>query len=292
MIQSMTGFGQAEKHVHGYTLSVEIRSVNHRNFSLSTRLPRALSAFEDSIRKRLQSRIERGRIDLSVALKMPPESPKNMSLNREVAARYYEMLRDLKKEFDLPGEIDLPLMSQFREIITVTEPEEPTVDLEPLLNKTLDQAAATLSKMRKAEGKALFSDLSGRIKLITAQLDVVKAQEKEVIQSRQAQLQSRVSELTSGMEMDPLRLAQEVAIFAERSDISEERTRLKIHLDEFKKMLKKGGVIGRSLDFLLQEMFREVNTLSAKSGNQTIARSVVSMKSELEKMREQVQNIV
>ncbi len=291
MIQSMTGFGQAEQCVKGCTLSVEIRSVNHRNFSIVTRFPRLLSALEEPVKKKLQARFDRGRIDLSVNLLLAPESQKKMTLNVESAASYYHILGELKKTFDLPGEIDLALMCQFRDLISVTETDAPEVSLEPLLNKALDQAILALEKMRKAEGKALLSDLLARLDDIAKQLAVVKGQEKEVILSRQSRLQTRISELTAGMTLDPLRLAQEIAIFAERSDISEERTRLKIHLDQFKKMLRKGGPIGRSLDFLLQEMFREVNTLSAKSGDSSIAMAVVAMKSDLEKMREQVQNI-
>lgn len=291
MIQSMTGFGQAEQSVKGYTLSVEIRSVNHRNFSVAARLPRFFSAFEETVKKKLQTRFERGRIDLSVNLQCAPESQRKITLNLEAAMSYHQMLKDLKKTFDLPGEIDLALMCQFRDVIAVTEADEPAVSLEPLLNKTLDQAMTALEKMRKAEGKALLSDLSGRIDDLAKQLAVVKGQEKEAVLSRQARLQTRVSELMAGVDLDPVRLAQEVAIFAERSDISEERTRLKSHLDQFNTMLRKGGPVGRPLDFLLQEMFREVNTLSAKSGDQIIAMAVVEMKSELEKMREQVQNI-
>ncbi|MFQ5587333.1 MAG: YicC/YloC family endoribonuclease [Nitrospiria bacterium] len=291
MIQSMTGFGQAEQTIKGCTLSVEMRSVNHRNFSVAVRLPRALSVFEESVKKKVQTRFERGRIDLSVNLQQSFETQRKMSLNLETAAAYYQMFKDLKKTFELPGEIDLALMCQFRDIIDVTESDEPAIPLEPLLNKALAQAMKTLEQMRKAEGKALLSDLCERIDDIAKQLAVVKGQEKEAVFSRRARLQARVSELSGGMDLDPVRLAQEVAIFAERSDISEERTRLKIHLDQFKKMLRKGGPVGRSLDFLLQEMFREVNTLSAKSGDQIIAMAVVAMKSDLEKMREQVQNI-
>ncbi len=291
MIQSMTGYGRAEGVLKGQALLVEIRSVNHRHSSVVARLPRALSAFEETVKKKVQSRFERGRMDLSVILELPQETKKEYALNLEAAESYYESLKKLKKTLGLSGEIDIALMSQFRDVITEKEKEEPSESLEPFLNKILSKAMNAIEKMRKAEGKALVTDLIGRLDYLSQQLSIVKGKEKQVILVRQKRLKSRVAELSSSVDVDHARIAQEVAIFAERADISEERTRLKVHIDQFKKMLRKGGVVGRSLDFLLQEMFREVNTLSAKSGDQDISMAVVAMKSELEKMREQVQNI-
>lgn len=291
MIQSMTGYGRAEGVLKGHVLLVEIRSVNHRHSSIVARLPRALSTFEEGVKKKIQSCFERGRLDLSINLELPQRSKKEYVLNLEAAKSYYQSLKTLKKTLGLSGEINIALMSQFRDIITEKDKEEPPEALEPLLNKILAQAMTALEKMRKAEGKALVKDLIGRLDHMGEQLSIVKGSEKRVVLARQKRLKNRVAELSSGLDVDDARIAQEVAIFAERADISEERTRLKVHIDQFKKMLRKGGVIGRSLDFLLQEMFREVNTLSAKSGDQEISMAVVSMKSELEKMREQVQNI-
>ena len=291
MIQSMTGYGRAEAAIKETVLAVEIRSVNSRHCSVAVRLPRILSLFEEEVKKKIQTHFERGRIDVVVTVSGATESKKCFALNLEAAQSYYEILKKLQQSLGLSGEIDIALMSQFRELITVTESDEPEVVLEGLLNLTLVQAMTALEKMRKTEGKALAADLRTRLQELSERLSVVKGQEKEVILSRQQRLQARVAELTSGVSIDPIRLAQEIALFAERSDVSEERTRLSAHMDQFKKILKTGGAVGRSLDFLLQEMFRETNTLSAKSNDQSISMAVVAMKSELEKMREQVQNI-
>lgn len=291
MIQSMTGYGRAESALKEITLCVELRAVNHRHASVVIRLPRLLAAQEETLKKALQNRFERGRIDLSVSLSGSGASEKKWVLNLETAANYHKMLTTLKKSLGLSGEIDVALMSQFRDVITTKEVSAPSPELETLLSKTFSRAMTALEKMRKHEGKALVSDLKTRLQNISKLLTTVKKQEKDVTRSRQIALKIRIAKLTGGIEIDPVRLAQEVAIFAERSDISEERTRLSAHIDQFKSLLKTGGVLGRSLDFLIQEMFREVNTLGSKSGNQTISMSVLAMKGELEKMREQVQNI-
>lgn len=287
----MTGYGRAEAAIKETVLAVEIRSVNSRHCSVAVRLPRVLSLFEEEVKKKIQTHFERGRIDAVVTVSGATESKKHFALNLEAAQSYYEILKQLQQSLGLSGEIDIALMSQFRDLITVTESDEPEVVLEGLLNLTLAQAMTALEKMRKTEGKALAVDLRTRLQALSEHLSVVKGQEKEVILSRQQRLQARVVELTSGVSIDPIRLAQEIALFAERSDVSEERTRLSAHMNQFKKILKTGGAVGRSLDFLLQEMFRETNTLSAKSNDQSISMAVVAMKSELEKMREQVQNI-
>jgi len=291
MIQSMTGYGRAEGSLKGHTLMVEIRAVNHRYSNIAVRLPHILRQCEESVKKKIQAQLERGRIDLSVTINESTDSSTQIKPNLEAATSYYEAIKKLKDSLHLTGEIDIALVSQCKEIITVSGSDEPTFDLKPLLNKTIGRAMHDLEKMRKEEGRTLSIDLNNRLKTLSKQLSVVKGQEKEVVLSRQRRLQKRVSELTSGLEIDPIRLAQEIDIIAECSDISEERTRLKAHFDQFKLMLRKRGPVGRSLDFLLQEMFREVNTLSAKSGDQTISMAVVAMKSEFEKMKEQVQNV-
>lgn len=291
MIQSMTGYGRAEGQAKNVTLSVEMRSVNHRHASVAVRLPRLFAGLEEAVKKKVQSRFERGRIDLSVNLNGAGASGKQFVLNLEEASSYHAILKTLKKSLGLSGEIDIALMSQFRDVIAVKEVNAPSPALETLLNQTLARAMVALEKMRKHEGKALVSDLKTRLRHISKILAAVKKQEQGIMRSHQKRLQSRIAELTGGIEVDPIRLAQEVAIIAERSDISEERIRLAAHIDQFKSLLKTGGVLGRTLDFLIQEMFREVNTLGSKSADQAISMSVLAMKGELEKMREQVQNI-
>lgn len=291
MIRSMTGYGRAEGSYKDCTFVVELRSVNHRYCDVVVRLPRFLVSLEDTFKKRVQGRFSRGRFELNVTIQRPNDAKRRHRLDLETAESYSLLLTQLKQRLHLSGEIDIALLSQFRDIITVAEPDETTALLEKRLDKTLGRAIVALEKMRKNEGKALAADLVEQLESILGRLSLVKTKEKGAVAYYHKRLQTRVSELARGVKVDPLRLAQEVAIFAERSDISEERTRLNAHVGQFRRMLRKEEAVGRALEFLLQEMNREVNTLSSKSNDLSISMQVVAMKSVLEKMREQVQNI-
>lgn len=287
----MTGFGRAEGQYKAYGLTVELRSVNHRYCDVVARLPRLFKFLEEKIKKEVKGRFTRGRIEVSVAITSPSDSESRLQLDFEAAESYVKLLNRLKSELSLTGKIDIAMVSQFQGVITFSEADEPLEALTKTLDKTLISAMLALEKMRKTEGKALSADLRTRIKSLSKGLSAIKVKEKEVLATYHKRLQTRVEALSQGMALDPHRLAQEVAIFAERSDISEERTRLAAHVDQFKTILRKEGGIGRSLDFLTQEMHRELNTISSKSSDQSVSMQVVEMKSELEKIREQVQNI-
>ncbi len=287
----MTGFGRSEGQHKAYALTVEMRSVNHRYCDVVVRLPRLFSTLEEKIKKQVKGRFTRGRIEVSVAISGASDSESRLNLDLETAESYVKLLESLKNQLSLSGEIDIAMVSQFRGVITLSEANEPLEALTKMLDKTLIHAMSALEKMRKNEGKALSADLRARLQSLSKRLFVIKSKEKEILATYHERLTSRVAALSRGIEIDPLRLAQEVAIFAERSDISEERTRLAAHVDQFKMILRKEGSIGRSLDFLVQEMHREVNTISSKSSDQDVSMQVVEMKSELEKVREQVQNI-
>ncbi len=291
MINSMTGYGRAEATFRETTLVVELRSVNHRYCDVVVRLPRQLTSLEEAFKKKVQSRFARGRIDFLVSVQKSKSAGGQYTLNLEAAQAYGQLLTQLKKKLKLSGEIDVALLSHFRDVISVSEAEEPIGLLKKRIDKVLAQAISALEKMRAHEGRDLAADLEKQLLSMSKRLALVKAREKEAVASYHSRLQKRVADLSQGLNIDPVRLAQEVAIFAERSDISEERTRLKAHVGQFRKMLRKGGATGRALEFLLQEMHREVNTLSSKSNDLSISMEVVAMKGELEKMREQVQNI-
>jgi len=291
MIRSMTGYGRAEGSFPEGSLGVELRSVNHRHCDVVVRLPRQLSSLEEDLKKKVQGRFSRGRFELLVTLQKSNKGAGRYTLNLEAAEAYGRILKQLKKKLNLSGEIDVALLSHFRDVISVSEPEEQIAPYQKKIDKILGQALSALEKMRVHEGKALAVDFEKQLQSLTARLVLVQSREKEAVASYHARLQKRVADLSQGLKVDPVRLAQEVAIFAERTDISEERTRLAAHIGQFRKMLRKGGAIGRSLDFLLQEMNREVNTLGSKSNDLPITMEVLAMKGELEKMREQVQNI-
>jgi uncharacterized protein (TIGR00255 family) len=291
MIRSMTGYGRAEGSYKGRSLVVELRSVNHRYCDVIVRLPKYLASVEETVKKKVQGRFARGHIELSIGLNGSVSTPKRFKLDLESAGAYYQVLKKLKRALRLPGEIDLALLSHFKEMITVIEPIERIEPLTRFLDKVLNRAMLALEKMRREEGRALARDLSARLDRLSKMLELIKAREKEVVHTYHQRLQIRAAELSNGITIDPARLAQEVAIFADRSDISEEAARLKTHLEQFQKMLQKEEEVGRALDFLLQEMNREVNTIGSKASDVAISMQVVAMKSELEKIREQVQNI-
>jgi uncharacterized protein (TIGR00255 family) len=287
----MTGYGRAEGNYKGRSLVVELRSVNHRYCDVMVRLPKHLAPLEETVKKKVQSRFARGHIEVSINFNGAASIPKRFKVDVDAAHAYYQTLKKLKKELHLPGEIDLGLLSHFKEMITQVEPADKIESMSPLLYRALDKAMTSLEKMRKEEGRALAEDLSVRLQALSKMLSLIQIREKEAIAAYHQRLQLRVSELSKGIAIDPARLAQEVAIFAERSDISEEAARLKTHLEQFQKMMQKEEAVGRTLDFLLQEMNREINTIGSKANDVTISLQVVAMKSELEKIREQVQNI-
>ncbi len=291
MIRSMTGYGRAEGNHKGRPVAVELRSVNHRYCDVVIRLPKLLASFEEIFKKKVQARFARGHIELSVSFNGSGNAPRQFKLDLESAEAYHRILKKLKTSLHLKGEINVALMSHFREIITTSEPAEDTGPLAKFVDRMLERAMRALEKMRGEEGKALSEDMASHLDELDRMLASIKQQEKKAVQAYYERLQKRVSELTQGIAVDPARLAQEVAILVDRSDISEETSRLKTHLEQFRKMLQKDESVGRALEFLLQEMNREVNTIGSKANDVAISLQVVSMKSELEKIREQVQNI-
>ncbi|MBI3805857.1 MAG: YicC family protein [Nitrospirae bacterium] len=291
MIRSMTGYGRAEGSYKGRSVVVELRSVNHRYCDVVIRLPKMLSSVEESLKKKVQSRFTRGHIELSISFNGGASAPKQFKLDEESAEAYFHILKKLKGALRLPGEIDLSLLTHFKEIITVAEPTEELAPLARFIDRILERSMRALEKMRAEEGKALGNDLIDHLGALDRMLGLIKQQEKKAIQAYHERLQKRVAELTQGIPVDATRLAQEVAILADRSDISEEIARLKTHLEQFQKMLQKEEAVGRTIEFLIQEMNREVNTIGSKASDVSISLQVVSMKSVMEKMREQVQNV-
>lgn len=285
----MTGYGRAEGTRNGCTLVVELKSVNHRYCEVAIRLPKSLSNIEEAVKKQIQHHITRGRIEFSANLSTI--GSRNFQLDLDAAGAYYQALKTLKDRLHLVGEIDVSILHSFREMITTTEPTEVTKPIAPLLMKTLSSALQALEKMKRAEGQALATDLTERLNGLSLNLNEIQQRTKTVVGLYHQRLTTRVAELSKNLLVDPNRLAQEVALFSDRCDVSEEITRLKTHIDQFKKMLQKKEAIGRTLDFLIQEMNREANTIGSKANDATMSHHVVALKSELEKIREQVQNI-
>ncbi len=289
----MTGFGRAEAVSGGRKIAVEMKSLNHRYLEVALRAPTMLSPFEIEIKKKIGEQFSRGRIEVTIRVDdgEDMEAEGRLTLNLPKVHYYYDLLTKLKQEFTLPDEITLSIMAGFRDIFVPKEndsvPDVAWIDLECILQ----DAMTTLIDMRQIEGEALKKDLLARIVIIKDNLDGVFRKAPTVVVEYRKRLTDRIKELTNGMVIDEARLIQEVAIMAEKSDITEEIVRMESHMAQFTDLLATGDSIGRKVDFLIQEMNREVNTIGSKSGDGEIARYVIEMKSELAKLREQVQNI-
>ncbi|MGA3208144.1 MAG: YicC/YloC family endoribonuclease [Syntrophales bacterium] len=293
MIQSMTGYGRIESIQNGRKYSVEMKSLNHRYLEISLRLPAILSPLELDIKKRISSKFTRGRIEAIIRMDSECSSviESRYELNLPLIRNYYELLTQLREEFKLEEEITLSMMTGFRDAFTQ---KEPGLDLSATweeLGTVLDTAMTALIDMREKEGKNVCDDLVLRVGLIIKSLDSITLRAPKVVSEYQERLGERVKELVGGIALDELRLQQEVAIMAEKCDISEEIVRLNSHIEQFRDLLESRDAVGRNMDFLIQEMIREVNTIGSKSSDAEISRKVIDIKSELSRIREQVQNI-
>jgi len=287
----MTGFGRGQSKTKFGKFVVELKSVNHRYFDMTTRAPNHLQTLEPRIKDEVRKKVRRGKVSLYLSHERPEEIYERLTIDKKVASAYYRLLLKLKKDLKLGDEIRLDQIVSFPDVITYEKKEEVVDKLWLPVKRALEKAVDSLVAMREAEGKKLSADMAKRVKIIWGMLDRIKRRSRTAVEKYKHRLASRVKELASGLEMGKARLATEVAIFAEKSDITEEVTRIASHLDAFGATLSGNEEIGRTLDFTLQELFREVNTISAKAGDYEISQAVIAIKGELEKIREQVQNI-
>ncbi|NWF57389.1 MAG: YicC family protein [Syntrophaceae bacterium] len=291
MIKSMTGFGRGEWEEDGKKLGVEIRSVNHRYCDISIRLPRRLNPLETQVRNLLRQRLSRGRIEVFVQLDESSIPGQKLELDLPLARDIYLALKALQENLGIPGEIRLETMAGFRDIIGRKE-AEPDLEKEwECLRSALEGALSSLEAMRREEGAKLREDFLGRLTAIETMVRQIEEKAPLALRACRDRLAQRVQELSGGLEIDETRLAQEVAFLAERSDITEELVRMRSHLSQFRDLLDRPEPAGRRLEFLLQEINREANTMGSKANYASIAHVGVEIKSELEKMREQVQNV-
>lgn len=288
----MTGYGRKEASGEAGHFTIEIRSVNNRYIDVQVKVPRGLSLLELRVKKAVQERCSRGRFDVMVTRNNDREKATRLVVDDVLAAQYVGILRDLKTRYGLAGEVDLALVAGIQNIITMTEVSEDLEAIGVLLAGGLAAALDELDRMRQDEGAALVRDITGRINAIEAMVRAIAAQSPLTVEKARKRMADTLAKLLQE-QLDPVRLAQEIAILAERTDVTEELTRLDSHLAQFRAMLTdtKEEAVGRKLDFLLQEMGREVNTIASKCQDAAIALDVVQSKAELEKIREQVQNI-
>lgn len=293
MIRSMTGYGRAEAAGARVTLAVECKSVNHRHLDIALKLPRALLSLEADARRLVQSAVGRGRVDVSVSLNPVAGGTLNsLSVNVSQAREYADMARKLADELGLGGGPTLAWL--FEQPGVISREAELTLSAEetwPVLEKALNGAVEELQARRAAEGQALTKDLTLLHEALGAHVEVIAKRAPAGVERRAARLRERIQSLLGEVSLDEGRLATEVAMWAEKSDVTEELARLWAHLAEFAILLRDGGTVGRTLDFLIQEMNREVNTVGSKADDLEISQAVIAAKGTLEKLREQAQNI-
>ncbi|MCF8024079.1 MAG: YicC family protein [Desulfobacteraceae bacterium] len=292
MIKSMTAFAGAEKTDHGISTAVEIRGVNSRYLDMAVRMPASYSGLEDFIKQAVSKKAFRGRIEIRVTIKEPGAETRDFAVNKPLAEAYYNALNELRRHLDINEPAGLSHIVNISGIIETVENEKNLEAVRSLLASTLKEALETFDDMRKAEGRAMAEDLFRRLEFVEQCIDHIDNLRQGLLEYYHKRLQKRIRELTGdAAEIDHSRIAQEAAVLADKSDISEELTRAKSHVQQFRHIMEGEEPGGKPLNFLLQEFSREFNTMGVKAANADISHTVVSAKTELEKLREQVQNI-
>ncbi|MGE6631344.1 YicC/YloC family endoribonuclease [Bacillus sp. NPDC077027] len=290
MIRSMTGFGQASKTDGELTVSVELKSVNHRFKEVHARLPRPLLYFEDTLKKIILNHVQRGRIELFVSVEGGKLACRSLQIDWTLLDEYVKVAKDFEERYHISGIEHANELLQLEHAIQVEESVSRNVQLEALLKEACEEAVLELCLMRDREGEALQKDCELRLSELKAFAEEIEMFAPDVVSQYRERLSQRMKEWTQEA-IDESRLVTEVAIFADRCDITEEVTRLKSHFLQFQQILSNGGAAGRKLDFLVQELNREVNTIGSKANHHHMTKLVVEMKSSIEKIKEQVQNI-
>ena len=291
MVKSMTGYGRAEESVNGCTITVELRSVNNRYLDCNVRIPRLYLFAEDAIKARVQNTISRGKVDVFVTLDNAGADKVQVSVNKPVADGYYAALKSLAEEYHLSDDISVSLLSRFPEVLLAEKAEEDVEQMAKDICSVLDRALADFDQMRTREGERLRDDILSRADIIEAKVALVEERSPQTVSEYRARLEAKMNEVLANTQLDPARILTEAAIFADKIAVDEETVRRRSHIGQLREMLAKGGAIGRKLDFLIQEFNREANTIGSKCSDIEIARHVVDVKAEIEKIREQVQNI-
>ena len=293
MLRSMTGYGRSEQATDERKISVEARSVNHRFLDISLRIPKIFYPLESDIRKLISSHVSRGKIDINLQYVSQQNGDVELQVDAVKVKNLFGQLRTIQSEAGIPGAIDMACLLPLRDIF-LKEPDNQH-DLQLLwafIKPVLEQALGQLRQMQDAEGAALTDDLNTRMSHVETVLAEVTQRAPEALAARMQALKERVRQLCDGVAVDEQRMAQEIAMLADRSDITEELVRAKSHISQFRKWLASSEAVGKKLDFLLQELNREVNTIGSKASDADIAMKVVGAKNELEKIREQVQNVM
>ncbi|EEK77560.1 hypothetical protein bcere0009_35790 [Bacillus cereus R309803] len=286
----MTGFGRAKVENDTFQITVEMKSVNHRFLEMSIRLPKQMMVFEEKLRKIIAEQVRRGRIEVSISITGEGLVERKLSVNWSLLEQYQSIMKDIKGKFQLQDSITLEQLMAMPEVTAIEEIEKVNEQFENSLYEAVRQATHMLKTMRVGEGERLHKDIAYRLQEIDNCVNAIIPHAPMVTQKYRERLENRLKELHN-QDLDEQRLLTEVAMFAERCDIHEELVRLQSHLDQFRETLQIEEPVGRKMDFIVQEMHREINTIGSKANDLTISKYVVEMKNNLEKIREQVQNI-
>ncbi len=291
MIRSMTGYGKQSLNVEKREYQVEIKSVNHRYLDINIKLPKSISYLEDTIKKEISAKIKRGKIDVFITFENNSQEGKNITINKELAKLYIEQLKELAQEEKILNNIEVMDIAKLPDILIVKNDEED----EKIQNELIEVVQGAISKiieMKNIEGNKIEQDLLQRIDKIENKIVEISAKSTGLIEEYVVKLEKRIKEILKTEELDKSRLAQEVVIYADKCSIEEEVTRLKSHIYQFRNLISNNNeTIGKKLDFLIQEMNRETNTIGSKANNLEITNGVIDIKTELEDIREQIQNI-
>ena len=291
MVKSMTGYGRAREMRNGRDITVEVRSVNNRYLDCTVKMPRAYIFAEDRMKARVQQAISRGKVDVFVTIDASAADAAVVAVNEPLARGYYDALTRLKTMFDLSGDITPEVLAKFPDVLAVTKAEEDVEAIAADICAVLDDALAAYNAMRAVEGEKLAADVAGRITTIEAVVGKVEERSPQTVAAYRQRLEAKMQEVLQSTTIDESRILTEAAIFADKIAVDEETVRLRSHIAQLQAMLVSGEPVGRKLDFLIQEVNRESNTIGSKCNDLTIAQDVVNMKAEVEKIREQVQNM-
>lgn len=291
MLKSMTGFGRYESVTSEYKISVEMKAVNHRYLDLAIKMPKKFNYFEASIRTLLKSYLQRGKVDLFISYEDYTEGNLCLNYNRTLAAEYMEAFSQMADQFHIPNDITVSTLAKCPEVLTMEQAPEDEEHLWELLSGSIRQAAEKFVETRLAEGEHLKEDLLKKLDYMLELVAFIEERSPKIIGEYRAKLEEKVRDLLNGAVLDESRIAAEVTIYADKICIDEEMVRLKSHIESMKKKLAVGGSIGRELDFIAQEMNREANTTLSKANDLETADKAIALKTEIEKVREQIQNI-
>ncbi len=291
MIRSMTGFGRAERVTEGMSVTVEIRSVNHRYFEFSCRTPRAYGYLDEKLKNYLQSCISRGKVDVNLWIETVDRPGSEVLINHSLAESYVKALKELAERYDLRDDMTAGSLARYPDILTVHHEPEDEELVWNIVRSVTDEALSAFVSMREREGAKLREDVLSRAETILENVAFIEERSPKTVKEHMDKVEARMRELLNGAAVDEQRLLTEAAVYADKIAVAEETVRLRSHFEQLVQLMNSSESIGRKLDFLVQEINRETNTIGSKSGDLSITRKVVDIKAEIEKIREQIQNI-